>query len=114
MSGLANFLFGNIFLIILVGIIIYTIRQYNDLKQRMAIIDDIFNKTLDAYLKKKINEAKDVADKIMKEHGEDEIVAAEINRLLYQIANFEKGTINDKVATSNSINKFNIYKKYFI
>ena len=111
MSGLANFLFGNIFLIILVAIIIYTIRQYKDLKERTASINDIFKKTLDAYLTTKMNEAKEDADKIKKEHGEDEIVAAEINRLLYQIEEFEKGSINDKVAASNSINKFKVSKK---
>lgn len=111
MSGLANFLFGNIFLIILVGIIIYTIRQYKDLKDRTLAINDIFTKTLNAYLTSKINAAKDVAKRIMDEHGEDEIVAAEVNRLLYQIENFEKGTINDKVSASNSINKFKLSKK---
>ena len=111
MSGLANFLFGNIFLIILVGIVIFTFRQYKDLKERTAAINDIFDKTLTAYLTSKINEAKEKADKMMKEHGEDEIVAAEINRLLYQIGIFENGTINDKVSASNSINKFKVSKK---
>ncbi len=111
MSGLANFLFGNIFLIILVGIVFFTFRQYKDLKERTAAINDIFDKTLTSYLTTKINEAKEKADKMMKEHGEDEIVAAEINRLLYQIGIFENGTINDKVSASNSINKFKVSKK---
>ena len=111
MSGLANFLFGNIFLIILVIIAIYTYRQYADLKSRTMTINDIFKKTLDAYLSEKVKEARELADKLMKEHGEDEIVAAEINRLLYQIEIFDNGTINDKVATSNSINKFKVSKK---
>lgn len=111
MSGLANFLFGNIFLIILVIIAIYTYRQYADLKSRTMTINDIFKKTLDAYLSEKVKEARELADKLMKEHGEDEVVAAEINRLLYQIEIFDNGTINDKVATSNSINKFKVSKK---
>ena len=97
MSGLANFLFGNIFLIILVIIAIYTYRQYADLKSRTMTINDIFKKTLDAYLSEKVKEARELADKLMKEHGEDEIVAAEINRLLYQIEIFDNGTINDKL-----------------
>lgn len=111
MSGLANFLFGNIFLIILVGIIIYVFRQYKDLKERTVSINELFNKGLNQYLETKINEAKQLADKIMQDHGENELVAAEIKRLLYQIESFEKGTINDKVTASNSINKFKVNKK---
>ena len=111
MSGLANFLFGNIFLIILVGIIIYVFRQYKDLKERTVSINELFNKGLNQYLETKINEAKQLADKIMQDHGENELVAAEVKRLLYQIESFEKGTINDKVTASNSINKFKVNKK---
>lgn len=111
MTGLANFLFGNIFFIILLIILYYIYHEYKELKKQTNEIKEIFDKTLDSYLENKITEAKNIADKIMKDHEDSEVATTEIKRLLLQIEKYEQGTINDKVAASNSLNKFKLSKK---
>lgn len=111
MSGFANFLFNNLFLIILIIIAYYVFHEYKDLKAKTKAIYDIFDKVLNKYLEKKVNETKDLANKILNEHSTDEVAKTEVNRLMYQIEKFDNGTINDKVATSNSLNKFKLNTK---
>ncbi len=111
MTGLANFLFGNIFFIILLIILYYIYHEYKELKKQTNEIKEIFDKTLDSYLENKITEAKNIADRIMKDHEDSEVATTEIKRLLLQIEKYEQGTINDKVAASNSLNKFKLSKK---
>ncbi len=111
MAIIFNFIFDNAIYVIIIGCIYYLYATHKKLKSQIEKINDIFTKTLDEYLKKKINEAKETTDKILKEYGREDTVSTEINRLLVMIDKGVEGSINDKVATSNAINKFKLSKK---
>lgn len=111
MVTIANFIFNNIILVVIGGFCYYLYTSYKGLKNDIAVINNIFTKTLDSYLKKKIDEAITTTDRILKTYGKEDTVSTEINRLLLMIEKGVDGTINDKVATSNAINKFKLSKK---
>lgn len=111
MTAIINFIFNNFFLFVIILLAYYLYRQYKDLKDKTIKINDLFDKTLNKYLETKINEAKETTDRILKEYGREDAVSTEINRLLFTIEKGVTGTINDKVKTSNAINKFKLSKK---
>lgn len=111
MTAIFNFIFDNIILVVIGGFIYYLYISYKDLKKEIGIINNIFTKTLDNYLKGKIDEAIETTDRILKSYGREDTVSTEINRLLLMIEKGVDGSINDKVATSNAINKFKLSKK---
>lgn len=111
MTEIFNFIFDNFFLFVFILLCYYLYRQYKDLKEKIASINDIFTTTLDKYLQDKIKIAEDTTDRILKEYGREDTVSTEINRLLLLIEKGVKGSINDKVSTSNAINKFKLSKK---
>lgn len=111
MTDIMFFIFNNIFFIVIIAIGYYIYHEYKDLKARTANINDLFTKTLDKYLESKIKEAEDVTSRILKEYGKEDEVSMEINRLLLLIEKGVTGNINDKVETSNAINKFKLSKK---
>lgn len=111
MTDIMFFIFNNIFFIVIIAIGYYIYHEYKDLKTRTASINDLFTKTLDKYLESKIKEAEDVTSRILKEYGKEDEVSMEINRLLLLIEKGVTGNINDKVETSNAINKFKLSKK---
>lgn len=111
MIEFANFIFNNFFLFVIIALIFYLYKEYKDLKEKTASINDLFTKTLDKYLQEKINMAKETTDRILKEYGREDTVSTEISRLLLMIEKGVSGGVNDKVATSNAINKFKLSKK---
>lgn len=106
-----NFIFNNIFLFVIIGIGYYIFHEYKDLKNRTDSINDLFTKTLNKYLEEKIKQAHETTSRILNEYGKEDTVSTEINRLLLMIEKGVSGSINDKVATSNAINKFKLSKK---
>lgn len=108
MSQLAELIFGNLFLILLIGFAVYLFIQFNYLSRKKEEINKIFTKTLNEYLDKKIKEAEETTDSILKEYGREDEISTEINRLLLTIEKGESGDVNDKVLTSNAINKFRL------
>lgn len=111
MVTIFNFIFDNIIFVVIGGFIYYLYISYKDLKKELEVINNIFTKTLDSYLKVKIDEAINTTDRILKRYGREDTVSTEINRLLLMIEKGVEGSINDKVATSNAINKFKLSKK---
>ena len=111
MKSLFNFIFNNAILFLIIGGIYYIYRQYRGLKDRDKKIREVFDKVLSAYLDKKISEASTIADDIEKEYGHVELIRQEIERLRYTIEKGVNGSINDKVETSNLLNKFKLNKK---
>lgn len=111
MTEILNFIFDNFFLFVFILICYYIYRQYKDLKSRTIVINEIFEKSLNKYLEEKIKIAEDTTDRILKKYGREDTVSTEINRLLLLIERGVKGSINDKVFTSNAINKFKLSKK---
>ncbi len=111
MKGLFEFIFNNAILAIIIGILYYIYRQYKSLKERDSEIKLEFNKVLNVYLDKKIKEAKDIITDIEKEYGNVDLIKQELERLEYTIEKGVDGTINDKVETSNLINKYKVNKK---
>ncbi len=111
MIEIFNFIFDNFFLFIFLFICYWLYTQYKDLKKRTATINEIFTTTLNKYLEEKIKIAEETTDRILKEYGREDTVSTEINRLLLLIEKGVKGSINDKVTTSNAINKFKLSKK---
>ena len=95
MSGIANFIFNNIFIIIILIVVYYIFSEYKDLKEKAKNIYDVFDKSLSKYLDKKIQEAKNIANGVLLENNEDEVVTAEVSRLLLMI---------DKEDASNTVN----------
>lgn len=110
-TELFNFIFDNIFLVVIGGIIYYIYVQYKDLKAKTASINDLFDKVLNKYLEEKISKARETTDRILKEYGREDTVSTEINRLLLMIEKGVAGSINDKVMTSNALNKFKLSRK---
>lgn len=111
MTEIFNFIFDNFFLFVVILLGYYLYKQYKDLKERTTNINNIFEKTLNKYLEEKIGKAEEATDRILKEYGREDTVSTEINRLLLLIEKGVKGSINDKVITSNAINKFKLSKK---
>lgn len=111
MAEILNFIFDNFFFFVFLLLCYYLYKQYKDLKERTIKINEIFEKTLNKYLEDKIKIAEDTTDRILKEYGREDTVSTEINRLLLLIEKGVKGSINDKVFTSNAINKFKLSKK---
>ena len=107
-NNLANAVFSNLFLIALILVAIYIGYTFKELQKKNKEIKDIFDKTLDKYLNEKITKAKETTDSILKEYGREDAVSTEINRLLLTIEKGASGNINDKVATSNALNKFKL------
>lgn len=111
MKGLFNFFFNNAILFIIIGSAYYIYRQYKGLKDKDKEIKIEFNKILNSYLDKKILEAAKIATDLEKEYGHVDLIRQEIERLEYTIEKGINGTINDKVETSNLLNKFKLNKK---
>ena len=111
MKGLFEFIFNNAILAIVLGSIYLIYRQYKNLKQKDLEIKEEFNKVLNKYLDTKINEAKQLITDFEKEYGNVDLIKQELERLEYTIEKGIDGTINDKVETSNLINKFKLNKK---
>lgn len=110
LQNFMHFIFDNIFLFLIIAAGIFIYVTYRNLKERTRIINALFTQVLDEYLTKKINEAKDITDKILKEYNREDTVSTEISRLLTMIEKGITGSVNDKVATSNAINKFQLSK----
>jgi len=111
MQSIMSFIFNNIFLIIIAFVIYYIYMQYKDLKEKIATINELFDRVLNKYLVEKITNAKNLAEKVISEHGNNDLIKGEAERLLISIKDSIDGTINDKVEASNSINKFSLSKK---
>lgn len=131
-----NFIFNNIFLIIFLIVAYYVYTQYKDLKEKDETIKNIFEKTLNKYIDKTIEEIKnkaqflkekyislgleeeeEVAEEKKKEKNLEEnladqkkhVVENDLNRLLMILEKTQ--TINEKVAACNAINKYQISNK---
>ena len=111
MQTIFNFIFDNFLLVVAVILGWYIFNQYKDLKAKTAKIKDLFTKVLSPYLDEKINEAKSLAEEIKNEYGHDKELETEMTRLQTIIEKGITGTINEKVETSNAINKYKANKK---
>jgi len=110
-GNLANLIFGNFIPILLVIGVLYIISQIKKMSDYRKELQKRFDQVLTEYLNKKINFARDVMNNILNEYGREDEVSTEINRLMVAIEKGASGDINDKVTTSNSINKFRLSKK---
>lgn len=108
---LSNLLFGNFVPILIVIGVFYIISQVKKMGDYRKELQKRFDQVLTEYLNKKINYAKDVMNSILEEYGREDTVSTEINRLMVAIEKGASGDINDKVVTSNSINKFRLSKQ---
>lgn len=107
-QSFVHFIFNNAFLFIIVGCGVFIYLEYKKLSEKTNTINTLFSQVLDEYLSKKISEAKAITDKILTEYSRDDTIKTEVDRLLTMIDKGITGTINDKVETSNTINKFKI------
>lgn len=110
LEGLMNFIFNNIILFLVIGAGIFIYTQYKNLKTKRIAINSLFTQVLDEYLTKRINEAKDITTRILQEYNREDEVNTEISRLLTMIEKGIQGSANDKVETSNAINRFKLSK----
>ena len=106
MQTIFNFIFDNFLLVVAIVLGWYIYTQYKDLKAKAAKIKDLFTKMLNPYLEKKINEAKQLAEEIKEEYQNNKEIETEMTRLLTIIEKGITGTINEKVETSNTINRY--------
>lgn len=111
MRALFNFIFNNSIFVLILGACYYILRQYKGLKDIDREIKTEFNKILNRYLDGKIIEAGKIAAEVEKEYGHVDLIVQEIERLKYSVEKGINGTINDKVETSNLLNKFKLNKK---
>lgn len=111
MYPIMEFLFTNIFLILIIGFGIYIYVTYKKLQEKKAYMTKQFDKYLNNYLSTKINLANEIANKILNEYGREDAVRTEIIRLQVIIKKGIEGTITDKVTTSNVINKYKVSKE---
>ncbi len=111
MQTIFNFIFDNFLLVVAVVLGWYIYTQYKDLKAKTLKIKDLFTKTLNPYLEKKITEAKTLAEEIKEEYSTNKEIETEMTRLLTIIEKGFTGTINEKVEISNTINKYKAPKK---
>lgn len=111
MQTIFNFIFDNFLLVL--GIIIgwYIYSQHKNLKLQKNKLNDLFTKTLSPYIERKINEAKTLAEEIKEEYSTNKEIEVEMTRLQTIIEKGITGTINEKVETSNTINKYKAPKK---
>ena len=109
-DSLSKIIFNDMIPILCFLFIVYVVLQIKKLGEYKKEIQKRFNQVLTEYLNKKINEAKEVTDNILKEYGREDAVSTEISRLLTTIEKGQSGDINDKVYTSNAINKFRLSK----
>ena len=109
-GNLADIIFSNIIPILIVVFCLYIYSQFKKMGEYKKDIQKRFDQVLTEYLNKKINEAKEVTDSILNEYGREDAVSTEISRLLATIEKGQSGDINDKVNTSNAINKFRLSK----
>ena len=111
MQMIFNFIFDNFLLVVAVLLGWYVFTQYKDLKAKTVKIKDLFTKTLNPYLERKINEAKTLAEEIKNEYSTNKEIETEMKRLLTIIEKGNTGTINETVEISNTINKYKAPKK---
>lgn len=111
MQGLFEFIFNNMPLLIVLAIGVYFYKNYKDLKEKTDKINLLFEQVLDKYLSEKITHAKEVTDRILEEYNREDTVSTEISRFVTIIDKGISGRVNDKVETSNAINKFKLSKK---
>ncbi len=111
MYNIMEFIFNNIIWIIIILIIIYIIKEYKYLKDRINNIHKQFSETLDAYLMKKVQEAKQIVEMLLIEYNEEDTIKTELARLLIILQKGETGSINEKVETSNALNKYKLSKQ---
>lgn len=109
-GNLANLIFGNFIPILVIVGIFYIASQLKKMSDYRKELQKRFDQVLTEYLNKKILFAKDVMNQILEEYGREDAVSTEISRLMVAIEKGESGDINDKVTTSNSINKFRLSK----
>lgn len=110
MGTIMNMFFSNIFLFIFLAIGLYIFKEYRDLKGKTDEIRELFTKTLDSYLIQKINEAKAIADEIMSKYSNVEEIKVELSKLQVAMDKGMTGDVNQKVKTSNAMNKFKLSK----
>ena len=108
---LSSLIFGNFIPILIVIGIFYIASQLKKMSDYRKELQKRFDHVLTEYLNKKINYAKDIMNSILDEYGREDAVSTEINRLMIAIEKGASGDINDKVTTSNSINKFRLSKQ---
>jgi hypothetical protein len=111
MQTIFNFIFDNFLLVVVIVLGWYIYNQNKDLKAKTNKIKDLFTRTLNPYLENKINEAKTLAEEIKEEYSTNKEIETEMTRLLTIIEKGITGTINEKVETSNTINKYKSPKK---
>lgn len=111
MYRIVELIFNNIILIIVILIILYIIKVYKELNDKKKKIQEKFDKVLDSYLSAKIEEARETTNRIQATYPREDEAKTEIDRLLMTINKGITGTINDKVETSNAINKFKLNKQ---
>ena len=109
-GSLAELIFNNFIPILIVVAIFYIASQIRKMSEYRKELQKRFDQVLTEYLNMKINFAKDVMNTILSEYGREDAVSTEINRLMIAIEKGASGDINDKVATSNAINKFRLSK----
>ena len=108
--NMAVWLFEHFVPILIVLGILYIVSQFKKMSEFRKEIQKRFDQVLTEYLNKKIIEAKETTDSILKEYGREDEISTEISRLLITIEKGESGDINDKVNASNALNKFRLKK----
>lgn len=111
MYSIMEFIFNNIIWIILILIIFYFVKEYKYLKDRISNMNKQFHDTLDAYLIRKVQEAKQIVEMLLIEYNEEDTIKTELARLLIIMEKGETGSINEKVETSNALNKYKLSKQ---
>jgi len=115
MQNIFNFIFNNIIFIVFIIIGYYIYHEYKDLKERVSKVYDIYNRTLDKYLREKFKEFRERIDRVANEYGHEgdtqDLVVLEITRLRLILDKTKDGTLNDQVDASNAINKHKLNKK---
>ena len=110
MATIMNFIFDNILLVLLAFVVYYIYHTYKTLKELTIKINYTFSNGLDDYIKTKIKEVTDLANRLSKEHEGEVIVTNETTRLMTMIKQGKAELINDKVEISNAINRFKLSK----
>ena len=109
MYQIVDFIFRNIFLVVIALIIYYVFRQYKWLKEKQVKINEKFDRYLNKYLSTKIAECKQVVDYLNNLYQVEE-VRLELEKINVVINKGMTGTVNEKVETSNTINKYKLAK----
>ena len=109
MYAIVDFVFRNIFFIVIIVIIYYIVKQYLWLKEKEKQINIRFDNVLNSYLSKKIEESKAIVDYLNNLYQVEE-VKLELDKIYVILNKGVSGTINEKVETSNSLNKYKLAK----